>query len=449
MSRLQGQVRCITKTLGACGRVSSDRLTSGIRRLLGRCGRAVAFTVPVAMHLSGRKRVLETASFSVPIPERLSGLKLTVRQRMKLAASGTSAFLGLTRVPVGPLRLQVEPVPYCNLLCPACPRSFDEFERHDGFFETTRFERLLHKFRPLIVNLTGYGETMMHPKLLDLLKISRSYKAHTNFTTNATMINSDSIRDISDAGLDSITVSLDSVDPKTYEQIRKGDTLEKLMSRLDSLFNENSPLRNNTYINTVLFGFGTRQLADVLDVCATRFGIEPSISLEISDRAQAFGESGQGKSTLARLRPTIDAALAVAKERGLQYAERRLGYHVEMLEADRSVHIGAPCMMPWTNLTVYADGQVTPCCFWRPESPDGVLGNINDQTLDQIWNGEAAQKLRAQHIRGRSGISTCMECGYADWDVDNVFRRAVKLVPFLRLITKRRFASPRPKFAIT
>ncbi len=401
------------------------------------------------MHLRGRTGVLGSPTFNVPIPERLSGSKLTVRQRIKLVASGTAAFLGLTRLSVGPLRLQVEAVPYCNLLCPACPRSYNSYERNNGFLKTTQFELLLNKFRPLIVNLTGYGETMMHPNLVDLIKISRSFKAHTSFTTNATMINPGSIRDISDAGLDSITVSLDSVDRKTYERIRKGDTLEKLMSRLDSLFDESSPLRHNTYINTVLFGFDTSQLADVLEVCATRFSIEPSISLAISDRAQAFGESGQGRNTLARLRPTIDAALAVAEERGLQYAERRLRYHVELLEADRSVHAGAPCMMPWTNLTVYADGQVTPCCFWRPESPDGVLGNINDQSLAHIWNGEAARKLRAQHVRGRSGISTCMECGYADWDVDNVFRRAVKAVPFLKLITKRRFASSRPKFAIT
>lgn len=411
--------------------------------------RAGAFAVPIPKRLSGRKIVTDKGSLGIPIPERLGGRRLTVRQRVKLLASGMSAFLGLTRMPVGPLRLQIEPVPYCNLLCPACPRSYDAFQRQDGFLELSVFDRLLAKFRPLLVNLTGYGETMMHPKLIDLLRIGRKWGAHTRFTTNATMINGDSINEMAEAGLDSITVSLDSVDSETYEQIRKGDTLEKLLGRLDLLFDGASPLRKRTHINTVLFGSDTRQLADVLEVCATRFNIEPSIALEIGDRARSFGEKAEGTRTLERLRPTIDAALGVAEQRGLRYSERRLNYFVEMLGADPGAHSEAPCMMPWTNLTVYADGEVTPCAFWRPESPDGVLGNINDQSLSEIWNGEAARKLRRDHLASRARVRTCMECGYADWDVDRIFRRAVKMAPPLARITKRRFDVPHPEHAIT
>ena len=42
-----------------------------------------------------------------------------------------------------------------------------------------------------------------------------------------------------------------------------------------------------------------------------------------------------------------------------------------------------------------------------------------------------------------------MECGYADWDVDRIFRRAVKMAPPLARITKRRFDVPHPEHAIT
>ena len=414
-----------------------------------RWARTGGFAVPIPKRLSDRKIVPDGGSFGVPIPERLSGRRLTVRQRVKLVASGASAFLGLTRMPVGPLRLQIEPVPYCNLLCPACPRSFDTFERRDGFLEPKMFDRLLRTFRPMLVNLTGYGETMMHPSLLSLLRIGRRLGAHTRFTTNATMIDRESINDMAEAGLDSITVSLDSVDAETYEKIRKGDTLAKLLAKLDLLFDQSSPLRDRTHINTVLFGSDTRQLADVLDVCATRFSIEPSIALEIGDRARSYGEAGEGSRTLERLRPTIDAALRVAEERGLPYSQRRLKYFVEMLGAKPGVHSDAPCMMPWTNMTVYADGEVTPCAFWRPEAPEGALGNINEQSLSDIWNGDAYRKLRSDHLSSRSTVRTCMECGYADWDVDRIFRRAVEIAPPLGRITKRRFDAPQPRFAIT
>lgn len=47
------------------------------------------------------------------------------------------------------------------------------------------------------------------------------------------------------------------------------------------------------------------------------------------------------------------------------------------------------CNYPWTWLMVTSDGNCKPCCF-----APGSLGNLNDQSADEIWNGEIAIELR-------------------------------------------------------
>lgn len=48
------------------------------------------------------------------------------------------------------------------------------------------------------------------------------------------------------------------------------------------------------------------------------------------------------------------------------------------------------CADPWTKLLVGIDGEATLCCG----GPTNV-GNLLEQSFDEIWNGEAARKLRA------------------------------------------------------
>lgn len=52
-------------------------------------------------------------------------------------------------------------------------------------------------------------------------------------------------------------------------------------------------------------------------------------------------------------------------------------------------------------MVLFPDGLVTPCCLLGNYS----LGNIQRQTLEELWNGEAARALRKEFIEGR--IKTC------------------------------------------
>jgi len=56
------------------------------------------------------------------------------------------------------------------------------------------------------------------------------------------------------------------------------------------------------------------------------------------------------------------------------------------------------CEYPWTSLTVMANGEVVPCT--QDYDAELSFGNVKDQSLEEIWNGEKYKAFRNMHITG-------------------------------------------------
>ncbi|MBT4889929.1 MAG: radical SAM protein [Rhodospirillales bacterium] len=56
------------------------------------------------------------------------------------------------------------------------------------------------------------------------------------------------------------------------------------------------------------------------------------------------------------------------------------------------------CEYPWSSMTVMADGSVVPCT--QDYNCEMKLGDIHDNSLQEIWNGDAYEKFRHWHITG-------------------------------------------------
>lgn len=52
------------------------------------------------------------------------------------------------------------------------------------------------------------------------------------------------------------------------------------------------------------------------------------------------------------------------------------------------------CLDPWQYVEFQTDGAVTPCCNRPP------IGTLGTQSLNDILNGEAARRLRADLLSG-------------------------------------------------
>jgi len=68
-----------------------------------------------------------------------------------------------------------------------------------------------------------------------------------------------------------------------------------------------------------------------------------------------------------------------------------------------------PCVKPFTEMVVYWDGKVALCCHdWNNPCP---LGDLNCQTVEEVWCGEAYEDVRYKHSHGkRREVPSCQNC---------------------------------------
>ena len=66
------------------------------------------------------------------------------------------------------------------------------------------------------------------------------------------------------------------------------------------------------------------------------------------------------------------------------------------------------CAMPWVHFHVTQNGNVTPCCQ-APWGDEAKLGNVNQQSIQEIWTGREFEDFRKQMLKGKPHKS-CVRC---------------------------------------
>ena len=71
-----------------------------------------------------------------------------------------------------------------------------------------------------------------------------------------------------------------------------------------------------------------------------------------------------------------------------------------------------PCAGLWNTPMVHVNGEVTTCCL--DEHLENVVGNLQQKSLDKIWNGKLINRWRKAHIEGRFEDSgpLCTRCNW-------------------------------------
>ena len=105
------------------------------------------------------------------------------------------------------------------------------------------------------------------------------------------------------------------------------------------------------------------------------------------------------------------------ENKGLLIAHRQ--FHSPMGSFDYKKQPTIPeigiCLDALSHLVIKRDGAVSMCVRFDPHR-NGVIGNIKDNTLDELWNGEVRKLALENHISGhRERNPLCESCEY--WGV--------------------------------
>lgn len=332
-------------------------------------------------------------------------------------------------------KLYVEITTVCNLDCQMCVRR--TWHEPIGSMSLDTFNnliaQLLHFPSPPTIHLSGYGEPMAHPHFLKLVKQAKANGIPVEMTTNGMLLTPDKAAALIDLELDALTVSIDSVQPENYEDIRKNSSFSQIVENLRQL--HRLKLRYKTRHGKPQVGLAfvamKRNVADLPELphLATRVGakritvsnliphtpeMESEILYEQALRSCTFRASRWVPSLSL---PKFDLSSQTLEPMHGLFASTASLSLLDVSLSGRNDY----CRFAQDGYAALRwDGQVSPCLALLHDHPVYLygrrkdvthygLGNINDKPLHEIWESPefSSFRLKLQQFV----FSPCTTCG--------------------------------------
>ena len=275
------------------------------------------------------------------------------------------------RVP-GPSSLFVETTVRCNLRCPMCPRTGSNSPSVD--MPDSILFPLLEDFARLggdHVYLYGLGEPLLDTRIFQILRKCQSHGLGTILSTNGTLLDAPAREELLDSGCDHVIVGIDGVTPETYAYYREGGVYSEVVENV-------------------------RALAASKIARSSRF----TLVVQLVRMARNMGEIEKFLELWKNV-PGVDLVRIKDEDIGLP--------DHAIYEADGHLREN-PCHILWRGpLVVKYTGDVFAC--YHMASHDKPVGNLQSQTLEEIWDSPEMQELRSLHTRNRAGENShCASC---------------------------------------
>jgi len=239
------------------------------------------------------------------------------------------------------------------------------------------------------VKLQGMGEPLLNRSFAEMVRLARGRGIDVVTTSNGTLLTERACEEIVDSGLAEISVSIDGALPETFEGIRRNASFAKVTEGVRRLVRARGASRlPRIRVWMVAMRSNISEAAGLVSLCRELGVDDLAIQLDVScwgkeewlQPSRSLDSRGEGD-----WKGKIDEAVTRAAETGIP---------ISIIEENRfSAARGTPCMWPWTSLYVTVEGYVCPCCIAC--DPQVIrFGDLREQPLDAIWNGEKYRRFR-------------------------------------------------------
>jgi radical SAM protein with 4Fe4S-binding SPASM domain len=230
------------------------------------------------------------------------------------------------------------------------------------------------------IELFHFGESLLHPDIDAMVRYAGTKMLPTVMSVNAPELLPDVAERILASGPSRLIVSLDGYDEASYRRIR-GDAADFALA-----------LANLRHLAALV-----RENSSATKVCIRMIRMKLNES-----HLEHFSDLWEGSGIAVEIRPFFP------------WTEKDLTGLGEVQKYPPYM----PCPFPWQYLVVQWDGTVVPCC--RDYNGVNAVGNVREQSLRDIWNGERYADFRRQHRSGHYGSNefchNCMEIFYDNGD---------------------------------
>jgi len=296
-----------------------------------------------------------------------------------------------------PIRLWVEPTPFCNLKCTMCPQSdprITEVVKGKTHMDFALFRKIIDEAAGHVydINLAHRGESTFHKALPDMIRYAGSRGIKTRLHTNATILTETMSRDIIESGLDLMSFSFDGFTKETYEKIRVRSDFDRALGNILQFLEVKKQLGNRKPFT----------IFQVIDMDGNTAGKQEFLhKFDQLPLDQIYIKKPHNWGGIKSGDPAIDRSC------------HRESY--------------SHCSFLWYSMTILWDGRVTPC----PQDffEESILGDLRSQTIGQVWEGEPLVRLRQALVDERwEDVRPCNTC-------DRLWRKKVAGLPKINLRT--------------
>jgi MoaA/NifB/PqqE/SkfB family radical SAM enzyme len=286
-----------------------------------------------------------------------------------------------------PFVIFVDPSDACNFKCRFCPTSDRDLMKSVGRpWKQMSFD-LFKKIADDMTEFSGQvevlrmykdGEPLLNKRLADMIKYAKDVGASKRIdtTTNASLLTKDKGREIADAGLDRINISIYGVSNEHY-----------------------------TNFSGVKLEF-ERVLANVRDFYEVRGNCEMLVKIPgdtlSSQEKEMFLEQFSDYSD----KIYIEHIMSCWPEfdlRGVDVNQEHGIYGQEIKEV-------SACPYPFYSFSINSDGLSSVCFLdWGRKM---IVGDVRERSVKEVWNGERLKAYRKMFLEGRrKDHPQCGDCG--------------------------------------
>jgi len=294
-----------------------------------------------------------------------------------------------------PIKLWIELSSRCNLKCRFCyNRKLPPTQKGDMDFGL--YTKIIDEAKGRVhdVNLFHRGEPLLNKDLVPMIAYASSKGIKTRIHTNATLLNKKLDRGIVTAGLDLISFSFDGYTKEAYEKNRAGARFEETIKNIIDFLEVKKQLKS-------------KKPYTVIQVMQDETEIK---SVDVKEQKKIF----------------LNNFKNLPLDKLVTRVPHNWGGLIKVEGADKRNKIAiregkASCTFPWYSLTIFFNGKVFLC----PQDFEGkiCLGDVNKETIGEIFNGEAIRKMRRVFRSGViDNIILCRDC-------DRIGRKSFMGVP--------------------
>lgn len=284
-----------------------------------------------------------------------------------------------------PVVFSIELSSICNLHCPECLCGTNKIIRGNTFFDLELFKKIIHQIhhKAWIINLYFQGEPLLHPNIIEMIKICNNVRLMTVVSTNGNIIDKPLANHLITSGLDVLIVSVDGWNQKTYEIYRKGGNYTKLIQGMNFL----ADAKQKNHSKSPSF------IAQCLNTSITEKHTE-----EIKKIANTFGFDFHLKSLQIYNQTDIHTLLSSSNSRykmvdGKIQSKRKVKNH---------------CRRLWTHTVITSDADITACC--NDKSPDYIFESVTNTDISTLFKSKAKIDFQKKVLTKQSDILICRNC---------------------------------------